>query len=199
MGQTAMRGRENLRDMGTTSLKGRLLVATPSLQEPTFDRTVILMLEHGAEGALGLVLNRPSEVELAGPAPDWEPFATHPPVVFFGGPVAQGSAICLARAGSEEQTEAWTPLFGRLGALNIGKSPSEVDQPIDEVRVFSGHAGWGPGQLEGEVAAGAWFVVDADPEDALSPQPLELWRRVLRRQKGRVALYAGFPADPALN
>ncbi|HSH61933.1 MAG TPA: YqgE/AlgH family protein [Acidimicrobiales bacterium] len=185
--------------MGTKSMRGRLLVATPSLQEPTFDRTVILMLEHGAEGALGLVLNRPSEVELAGAAPEWEPLAAHPPVVFFGGPVAQGSAICLAQAGSDDQTEAWTPIFGRLGALNIAKSPTEVDQPIDEVRVFSGHAGWAPGQLEDEVFAGAWFVVDAEPEDALSSEPLDLWRRVLRRQKGKVALYAGFPADPALN
>lgn len=185
--------------MSTTSLKGRLLVATPALEEPTFDRTVILMLEHGGEGALGLVLNRPSEVELAGPAPDWEPFAAHPPVIFFGGPVAQGSAICLARAASAEASEAWTPLFGGLGALNIGRSPHEVDQPIDEVRVFSGHAGWAPEQLENEIANGAWFVVDAHPDDALSAEPRELWRRVLRRQGGRVALYAAFPADPALN
>ncbi len=185
--------------MATTSLKGRLLVATPSLQEPTFDRTVILMLEHSDEGALGLVLNRPSEVELAGPAPDWDPFAAPPAVVFFGGPVAQGSAICLARGGTDDETEAWTPLFGRLGALNIGKSPNEVNQLIDEIRVFSGHAGWGPGQVEDEIAAGAWFVVDADPEDPLSSQPLTLWRRVLGRQEGRVALYAAFPADPALN
>lgn len=199
MGQTVARGRDNQRDMGTISLKGRLLVATPALHEATFDRTVILMLEHGDEGALGLVLNRPSEVELTGPAPDWEPLASSPRVVFFGGPVAQGSAICLAHAGSYHETEAWTPLFGRLGALNIGKSPDEVDRTIDEVRVFSGHAGWGPGQLEGEIDDGAWFVVDADPEDAFSSRPLELWRGVLRRQEGRVALYAAFPDDPALN
>ncbi len=185
--------------MGTTSMKGRLLVATPSLREPAFDRTVILMLEHGAEGALGLVLNRPSEMELRGPAPDWEPFAAHPPVVFFGGPVGQGSAICLARAEGDDQSDAWTPIFGRIGALNIAKSPHEVDQPIEEIRVFSGHAGWAPGQLEAEIADGAWFLVHSEPEDALSSEPLDLWRRVLRRQKGRVALYAGFPADPALN
>ena len=184
--------------MGTTSVKGRLLVATPSLQEPTFDRTVILMLEHGGEGALGLVLNRPSEVDLAGAAPEWEPFAAHPPVVFFGGPVAQGSAICLATADKATESEAWTPLFGRLGALNIGKRPDEVE-PIDEVRVFSGHAGWAPGQLDDEIAAGAWFVVDAQPGDPLCSEPRALWPRVLRRQRGRLAIYAGFPSDPALN
>ena len=201
MGQMEAGGRENRRHMSATSLKGRLLVATPLLQEPTFDRTVILMLEHGGDGALGLVLNRPSEVELSGPTPEWEPFAADPPVVFFGGPVAQGSAICLARAASgfDVDTHAWTPLFGPLGALNIAKSPPEVDQPIDEVRLFSGHAGWAPGQLEGEIASGAWFVVDSDPSDALSSQPLDLWRAVLRRQRGRLAVYAAFPADPALN
>ncbi|MDQ3569882.1 MAG: YqgE/AlgH family protein [Actinomycetota bacterium] len=185
--------------MSTTSLKGRLLVATPALQEPTFDRVVILMLEHGGEGALGLVLNRPSELELAGPVPDWEPFAAHPPVVFFGGPVGVGSAICLARTASDDDTDAWTPLFGGLGALDIGKSPQDIGQPIEAIRVFSGHAGWAAEQLEGEIASGAWFVVDAHPDDALSEQPLELWRRVLGRQPGRLALYATFPPDPALN
>ena len=74
-----------------------------------------------------------------------------------------------------------------------------MDLAVDVVRVFSGHAGWAPGQLEGEIEAGAWFVVDSHPDDALSSEPLELWRGVLRRQEGRVALYASFPADPALN
>lgn len=185
--------------MSTTSLKGRLLVATPALQEPAFDRTVVLMLEHGDQGALGVVLNRPSEVELAGPAPEWEPFAAQPAVIFYGGPVAQGSAICLARAASDGETESWTPLFGRLGALNIGKSPPEVGAPIDELRVFSGHAGWAPGQLEEEIGSGAWFVVDARPDDALTPSPRRLWSHVLRRQGGRLALFAAFPPDPALN
>ena len=185
--------------MSSPSLKGRLLVATPALQEPAFDRTVVLMLEHGDEGALGLVLNRPSELELTGSVPEWEPFAAQPAVVFFGGPVAQGTAICLAWAASEDEADGWTPLFGHLGALDLGKAPNEVGKPIDEIRVFSGHAGWGPGQLEGEIAQGAWFVVDAEPVDALSAQPLELWRQVLRRHGGRVALFATFPPDPSVN
>lgn len=191
--------------MSVPSVKGRLLVATPALGEPTFYRTVLLMLEHGEEGALGVVLNRPSEMELSGPVPEWEPFAAPPSVIFFGGPVAQGTAICLARSSSgdeaehAEQAQGWTPLLGPLGALDIGRSPHEVAHPVYDLRVFSGHAGWAPGQLEGEVAEGAWFVVDADPGDVLSPQPLDLWRRVLRRQQGRMALFAAFPPDPSLN
>ena len=185
--------------MGEASLRGRLLVATPALHEPVFDRTVILMLEHGEEGALGLVLNRPSELELADTVPEWEPFAAPPAVVFSGGPVAPGTAICLARSESAVEAEAWTGLFGGLGALNIAKGPDEVDQVVDQVRVFSGHAGWAPGQLEGEIAAGAWFTVDAETDDALTSRPLDLWPRVLRRQKGKVAIFAAFPADPLLN
>ncbi|MDP8992721.1 MAG: YqgE/AlgH family protein [Actinomycetota bacterium] len=185
--------------MGASSLKGHLLVATPALEEPAFERTVVLMLEHGEEGALGLVVNRPSELELDETVPEWEPFAAPPAVVFFGGPVGRGTAICLARSPSGDEADGWTPLFGPLGALDLGKAPHEVDKPIDEIRVFSGHAGWGPGQLEGEIAQGAWFVVEADPGDALSAQPLELWRRVLRRQGGRVAMFATFPPDPSLN
>ncbi len=183
-------------------VKGRLLVATPALEEPSFYRTVLLMLEHGEEGALGVVLNRPSEMELSEPVPEWEPFAAPPAVVFFGGPVAQGTAICLARSSSNEtarEGEGWTPLLGSLGALDIGRSPGEVGRPVDDIRVFSGHAGWAPGQLEDEIAQGAWFVVDADPGDVVTPEPLDLWRRVLGRQQGRVALFAAFPADPSLN
>ena len=174
-------------------------MATPALEDPNFYRTVLLMLEHGDEGALGVVLNRPSEMELSGPVPDWEPFAAPPPVIFFGGPVAPGTAICLARSACDEESEGWIRLFGRVGALDIGRSPPDVAQPIDDIRVFSGHAGWGPGQLEGEIAEGAWFVVDADPDDPLSAQPLELWRRVLLRQPCRLALSSTFPPAPSLN
>ncbi len=185
--------------MGEASLRGRLLVATPALHEPIFDRTVVLMLEHGDEGALGLVLNRPSEHQLADAVPEWEPFAAPPPVVFSGGPVAPGTAICLARSAAGVDAESWTGLFAGLGALNIARAPDEVDQLVDQVRVFSGHAGWAPGQLEGEIAAGAWFTVDAEPDDALTSQPLELWARVLRRQGTKLAMFAAFPADPLLN
>jgi putative transcriptional regulator len=172
--------------MPHSSLKGRLLVATPALRHPDFDRTVVLVLEHRHEGALGLVLNRPSEVGLDDAVPDWEPFAARPPVVFIGGPVAPAAAICLARSDAGDNGEAWSPVLGSLGVL-------------DEVRLFAGYAGWGPEQLEGEVAAGAWFVVDAQPDDALSAHPHELWSQVLRRHGGRLAAFASFPADPSRN
>lgn len=188
--------------MSDDGLKGRLLVATPNLGDPNFERTVVLVLEHGDEGALGVVLNRPSELDLAEPLPEWARAAAHPPVVFIGGPVAPSAAVCLARLGRHGGTEGWQPLLGAdgsVGTLDLDSDPDELIPRLAEIRVFAGYAGWGSGQLEGEIAEGGWFVVDADPNDALSPAPEELWGIVLRRQRGTLALCAAYPADPTMN
>ena len=185
--------------MTAGSLRGRLLVAMPALRDPNFDRTVTLLLEHTEEGALGLVLNRPSETELEDPLPEWGPLAAEPPVVFVGGPVALDGAIGLARASAPGDTEGWAPLFGGLGTVDLRRAPEDIEVPLERLRVFLGHAGWGPGQLEEELAEDAWVVVDAAPGDALSEDPAGLWRRVLRRQGGRLAWLANHPLDPSLN
>jgi putative transcriptional regulator len=179
-------------------LKGRLLVATPNLEDPNFERTVVLVLEHGDDGALGVVLNRPSDLHLAEPLPEWARAAAHPPVVFIGGPVSPSAAVCLARAGAPG-AQGWAPLLGPVGTLDLDRDPDEAIPGLDEIRVFAGYAGWGPGQLEGEIAGGGWFVVDADAADPLSPAPEHLWATVLRRQKGTLALFAAYPPDPSLN
>lgn len=182
-----------------TSLKGRLLVATPSLGDPNFERTVVLLLEHGDGGALGLVLNRPSDLDVAGPLPDWARAVADPAVVFVGGPVAPNAALCLARLAPGGHTEAFQPVLGAVGTMDLDADPDEVLPRLDRIRVFAGYAGWGPGQLEGEIEAGGWFVIDAEPADALSPDPEALWAAVLRRQRGSLALFAGYPPDPTAN
>lgn len=182
-----------------SELKGRLLVATPNLEDPNFERTVVLVLEHGDEGALGVVLNRPSDLDLAEPLPEWARAAAHPPVVFIGGPVSPSAAVCLARVGGPDAALGWEPVLGPVGTLDLDGDPDEAIARIDEIRVFAGYAGWGPGQLESEIAAGGWFVVDADASDPLSPAPENLWATVLRRQKGTLALFAAYPPDPSLN
>lgn len=184
---------------GVNTLKGRLLVATPSLGDPNFEHAVILLLEHGEDGAVGVVLNRPTGTDLADPLPGWSRLAAEPPVVFVGGPVSPDAAICLARSWPDELLEAYEPLMDSLGTLDLSADPDEVAAGVQGVRVFVGYAGWGPGQLEGEIAAGAWWVVDASPDDALSAEPEELWRSVLRRQPGRLAMFANYPANPAMN
>jgi putative transcriptional regulator len=185
--------------MPADRLAGKLLVATPLLRDPNFHRTVVLLLDHGADGALGVVLNRPSDTSVDEPLPQWRVHAAEPAVVFVGGPVAPGSAICLARAGAEEEREGWQPLFDRLGTVDLGRSPVDLGLPIEGMRVFSGYAGWGPSQLEGEIDAGAWFVLDAEPGDALSGDPRSLWRSVLRRQPGVLGAVANFPPELAAN
>jgi len=185
--------------MISASLRGRLLIAMPVLQDPNFDRTVALVLEHTEEGALALVLNRPSETELDDPLPAWGPLAAEPPVVFVGGPVALDGAIGLARAAVPSESEGWAPLFDDLGTVDLSRDPEDIAVPLERLRVFLGHAGWGPGQLEDELAEDAWAVVESAPGDALCEDPDTLWRRVLRRQAGRLAWLANHPVDPSVN
>jgi putative transcriptional regulator len=181
------------------SHRGRLLVATPVIGDDNFDRTVVLLLEHGPDGALGLVLNRPTEVAVLDPLPEWSGLAAQPSVVFVGGPVEQTAAIALARTGHTQHAEGWSPVIDEIGTLDLTRDPSELDISVQQVRVFAGYAGWGPGQLEGELALDAWVVCDAEPGDALSDEPESLWRRVLRRQGGDTALLSYCPPDPSSN
>ncbi len=185
--------------MTESELSGRLLVAAPSLRDPNFDRTVVLVLEHAEEGALGLVLNRPSATDLAAALPAWEGVAAEPPVVFVGGPVAPTAAIALGAAPVTEEVHGWRPVFDGIGSIDLEHDPHELAVPVRDVRIFAGYAGWSAGQLEAEVEAGAWYVVDALPDDARCERPDDLWSAVLRRQGGSLALVASFPPDPTMN
>lgn len=181
------------------TLKGQLLVATPGLLDPNFFRTVVLVVEHSDEGAAGVVLNRPTETELAGPLDPWRPMAADPALVFVGGPVSPEGAVCLARTGPDDPPGGWQPVVDGLGVLDLSREADEVSPGVDRLRVFAGYAGWEPGQLERELREGSWYVLEADPEDALTPLPGALWRFVLKRQGGRLALVANFPPDPSMN
>jgi putative transcriptional regulator len=182
------------------SLTGRLLVAQPVLKDPNFDHTVILLLEHSEEGAIGVVLNRPSEFDVEGALPNWAALATHPAVVFVGGPVVgEGTAICLAHTRGPAPESVFKPVLPGVGTLDVSQQPASVGAAIEEVRLFAGYAGWSGGQLEGEIEAGGWFVVDARPLDGFTTDPGGLWRAVLGRQHGQVAWFANFPPDVAMN
>jgi putative transcriptional regulator len=180
---------------------GRLLVATPLLGDPNFDGTVVLLLAHGPDGTLGVVLNRPTEVEVGGALPGWSHLAAEPTVVFRGGPVSPTSVICLGRGpfAAEGGDDDVTTIVGDVGVVDLERDPDELAADIDGLRLFAGYSGWDGGQLEDELEAGAWFVVDTVPDDALTAEPTGLWRRVLRRQRGDVALFSQFPEKPELN
>ena len=182
-----------------TGLKGRLLVAAPLLGDPNFERSVVFLLEHGEEGALGVVLNRPSELEVGEPLPEWRRFTGSPEVVFVGGPVSRSSVIALARLDRDLPSGAWERVLDTVGVLDLTGDPDEVGAGVDALRVFAGYAGWGSGQLEEEIGEGAWYVVDAEPADAFTAAPDVLWHAVLKRQGGELARVARVPANPRLN
>jgi len=183
----------------TDGLKGRLLVATPGLLDTNFFRTVVLVVDHNEEAAAGVVLNRPTSTELGGPLEAWRGMAADPPLVFVGGPVEPEAAVCLGRITPDASPPGFQPVVDGLGVIDLGRRPSEVGAGVDRVRVFAGYAGWNAGQLERELEEGAWYLLDADPEDALTSQPGGLWRFVLHRQGGQLALVSNFPADPTMN
>ena len=171
---------------------GALLVAAPSIEDPHFARSVVLLLAHETtEGAMGVILNRPLDA-VAGyptsPLHPWVESATAPAVLFEGGPVETTGFICLAENG--------TTAAGVSSVDIIEDDPGLVTVPH---RVFRGYAGWAPGQLEAEILVGGWYVLPAIPGDAFSKDPAGLWRAVLARQGGELAAIARFPADPNLN
>lgn len=182
---------------GTSPTKGRLLVATPPLDDPNFDRAVVFMLEHHHEGALGVVINRPTDEELDEPLDRWADLQAAPGTVFSGGPVETDALIALARTRDvvEEPTEEFAPIVGHVVSADLSIDPALVVGLFDAVRVFRGYAGWGPGQLEAEIETGSWMVLDTESDDLFNPHPDTLWRDVLRRQPGRLAWLANVPDD----
>jgi len=182
------------------SLTGQLLIAAPSLKDPNFDRTVVLLVAHEPGGAIGVVLNRATEIAVEDVLDGWQHLATDPGVLFEGGPVAPDSAICLARMLPDApETRCIQRINRQVGTVDLSGDPRKLATVVQGVRVFAGYSGWEPGQLEDEIEAGCWFVIDALPGDPLAPRPDDLWPTVLRRQGGLMAAVAYFPADPALN
>jgi len=189
---------EHHHHVGFESLRGRLLVASPQLLDPNFLRTVILVLEHNDEGALGVVLNRPSKMELTESLGGWVRLAAEPAVVHVGGPVSPNAALALGR-GPQEAAPGWQPLFDGFGTVDLNFDPDDLCPGVGALRVFAGYSGWGGGQLEEEMATSAWMVVDVAESDTASPEPARLWRAVLRRQGSALRVLASYPVHPSLN
>ena len=175
---------------------GDLLVATPRLVDPNFWSSVVLLCALDDDGALGLVLDRPTAEPAARHLPRWDGHLATPAMVFLGGPVQPETAIGLVRVEPDLDHPALSAVTEGLGLFDLAAGP--VDG-ISTARIFSGYAGWGPDQLETEVEAGDWFVLEMEAGDPLTPDPSGLRERVLRRQGPPLALYAAFPPDPALN
>ena len=181
-----------------TSFRGHLLVATPVLIDPNFFRTVVLLLEHNDDGALGVVLNRPGRTRLARHLPQWAEQAAPPGRVFAGGPVEQQNAVALASLRTPTTT-GWTSITEDVGVLDLRRDPEALARAIDRVRVFAGYAGWAGGQLEAEIGDGAWTIVPPAPGEILTADPGRLWADAWRRRGGRHAWLASLPGDARRN
>lgn len=189
-------------DMVAELRSGALLVATPDLVGPTFERTVIYLVSHSSGGSLGVVLNRPSETPVHNVLPQWTSLAARSQVIFVGGPMRPDAAMCVgvALAGHRFQDlSGVAPIAGPVCLVDVDADPDDLATSLRGIRLFGGHAGWAPGQLDGEVKRGSWFVVPGLPDDVLVPPRVDLWFQVMRRQPFPLAWQAWHPGDLSRN
>ncbi len=179
------------------SLAGQLLLASPSLLDPNFARAVVLIGAHSEDGAIGVVLNRPSTVTVGEAVPQLQDAVGALEPVYVGGPVQPTSIVFVAEF--LDPTPAGLLIFGRIGFPAPDADIGELAEATARRRVFAGHAGWGQGQLDAEIAGGDWIAHAAEPEDVFTDLPEQLWSAVLTRKGGSYALIARMPLDPSVN
>jgi putative transcriptional regulator len=178
------------------SARGQLLVAGPGLLDPNFWRTVVLIVEHTDDGALGLVLNRPSETTVGEAVSELQELLDLDDPLYVGGPVQPSALIVLAEF--DEPGDAALIAFEDVGVL-AGGGQQDGSPSVRRGRAFVGHAGWAPGQLDDELERGDWILEPARRDDAFTGTPLDLWSTVLTRKGGSYALVARMPPDPSVN
>jgi len=172
------------------TLRGQLLIAAPSLFD-YFRRTVVLVVEHTPDGAMGVVLNRESETRVVDAVPQLADLAEEDDLVRIGGPVSPESVVALGEFG--DLSEAGTHVVGQIGTLD----PESANESLARLRVYAGYAGWGAGQLDGEIEQDAWLVAPAEDDDPFSHD--DMWSRALERRGGAYRLLATMPPDPSQN
>jgi putative transcriptional regulator len=179
------------------SLRGQLLIAGATLPDPNFARTVVLICQHGEEGALGLVLNRPGELVVGDVAPELADIVGADSVIDAGGPVQPDALLVLGEF--EDASFAGMPVVGRVGLMGDGRDVADLAGVTFRARAFAGYAGWGPGQLDAELDREDWFVAPAGVDDIFDADADELWSRVLGRKGGHFKVVARMPIDPSVN
>ena len=179
---------------------GMLLLATPILSDPHFTDTVVLLLDVDEDGALGVVLNRPSPVAVAEVLHAWREVVAEPEVLFQGGPVSTEGALAIGLLRDDgDAPVGFREVLGPLGLVDLDTPVELVDGSLAGLRIFAGYAGWGAGQLEAEIDEGSWYAVPGQAPDVFRLDPSDLWRDVLRRQPGQLAWHSTRPTDPDLN
>jgi putative transcriptional regulator len=178
------------------SLRGRILISSGGLFDPDFRHTVVLVGEHNSDGALGVVLNRALNVTVEDAVPVLSALVPSGELLFQGGPVQPNSPVLLAELAHPELADI--PVFGSVGFL-VGEISPDVEPGVIRARVFAGYSGWGPGQLEAEIADDAWILEPAREEDVFTDVPDLLWSRVLARKGPEYKRLSRMPYDPSMN
>jgi len=175
------------------ALAGQFLVATPIIHSPPFARSVVFLLEHDESGAIGVVINSPTNLLVEDHLPGLDEFLSDPPHVFLGGPVSTDTAIALGQgSGIEFVRPSGLPAIGIV----------DVEHPapeLDSLRIFAGYAGWDPDQLEAELAEGAWWVLFPEVSDIFTSEIDGMWERTVERGPGTIPFYVTYPSDPSTN
>lgn len=179
--------------------RGSLLISSATLQDPSFARSLVLVVDSDDDGSLGVILNRPSATPVGEVLSAWSDVTTAPQVLFSGGPVEGNAALALARLSGPRRPDAWQPLTPTIGVVDLDRPAEDYVGLVSAVRVYAGYAGWGAGQLDREIEEGSWHLAAAEDHDLFSTTPDTLWRQVLRRQPGEVAMLATMPEDASLN
>ena len=173
-------------------------MASPLMADSNFDRAVVFVIDHNEAGAVGLVLNNPRDDYLGQAIPIWVESRFADCTLFSGGPVDPLTSMALGEfRGSQDDNESL--LFANIGVIDLGSGPNSIPDSVVNLRPYLGYSGWGPMQLEAELAANAWFVVEVHPDDIFGNEDVDLWSKVLRRQNSPVSWLSNFPSDPRLN
>jgi putative transcriptional regulator len=179
------------------SLRGKLLVASPALVDPNFARSVVLITEHNEDGAMGIVLDRPSDAVVGEVVPQLAAVAGADAPIYVGGPVQPTALVVLAEF-SDPTAAAWI-VVADVGFAAADFDTDKLSSVVRRGRVYAGYSGWGAGQLEAEMESESWIVEPPLPKELFPDEPNALWNQVLARKGGQYALVARMPADPSLN
>lgn len=185
------------------SYRGKILIAGKDLRDPNFFKSVVLMVEHGAEGAMGLVVNRPSSITVENALSGHFDCQLPDDHVYFGGPVEPSALFIMHTA--EELNDSETSV---IPGVYVGNSAAAFERVVEaaaqgldelEFRIFFGCAGWAPGQLEGEIARGDWFVHPATRDLVFFHDAYDIWDRAVKQVYEAHRILPFMPDNPEWN